>query len=523
MIGRKITILLFVSVCLANLLYAQNKSESFDEFRKNLHKGFNADREKKLNDFNEFRRQINAEYAAFIRNAWVKEESEPAEEVPVRPEPAKPVAKDPAAALPSSTPIDVDVVISSKKADPAPVKPQFKKTDAVPKPVETPGYDRAQNPFLVNPTELVDPAVDFNYYGTDCYISYEDAKQFRLARIDENSVANAWLELSDDKYMPLINECMAWKEKLDMSDWGYYMFLKKMTFEFFSGDMQNEAVLMQMFILTQSGYKVRLARAEGKYSKSNRLVLLIPSENCIYRYSYLVVGDAKYYVMDSSQEKQSYYLLEREFPKERYLSLDIPLGSKFNVSSVGSRTLVSKRYPQLRVSVSSNKNLIDFYNDYPISGDWNIYARTSLSESLKKQLYPAIKRSIAGKSKLEAANIILNFVQTAFEYATDQEQFGRERPLFADESVYYPYCDCEDRSIMYASIVRDLLGLDVVLLEYPEHLATAVCFGNEAVSGDYLTVNGRKYVVCDPTYIGASVGDAMTKLKKSKVKVITIN
>ncbi len=519
--------MLFVGVCLTNLLYAQNKSESFDDFRKNLHKGFNADREKKLNDFNEFRRQINAEYAAFIRNAWRKEDSKPAEEVPARPEPPKPVVRDPQV-LPTSDPIPVDVVISSKKSDPpGSVKPEFRKPADIPKQVpetEMPDDNKMQNPFLVNPTALVDPAVDFDYYGTNCYISYEDAKQFKLSRIDENSIADAWLELSDDKYLPLINECMAWRQKLNMSDWGYYLFLKKMTAEFFSYETSNEGTLMQMYILTQSGYKVRMARAVGKYSKTSHLVLLIPSENCIYRYSYLLVDDVKYYVIDTAtEEPQQYYLLDREFPKEQYLSLAIPKGGKFEMQAGRNRTLVSKRYPNMRATVTTNKNLIDFYNDYPVSGDWNIYARTSLSESLKQQLYPAIKRNIAGKSKTEAANIILNFVQTAFEYATDQEQFGRERPLFADESVYYPYCDCEDRSIMYASIVRDLLGLDVVLLEYPEHLATAVCFGNESVDGDYLTINGRKYVVCDPTYIGASIGDAMSKFKRSKVKVISID
>ena len=89
-------------------------------------------------------------------------------------------------------------------------------------------------------------------------------------------------------------------------------------------------------------------------------------------------------------------------------------------------------------------------------------------------MYPKLTQQIKGKSQKDAANILIDFVQTAFEYQTDDVQFGYERPLFADETFFYPYSDCEDRSILFAHLVKDLLGLDVVLLYYPGHLATAV-------------------------------------------------
>ena len=116
-------------------------------------------------------------------------------------------------------------------------------------------------------------------------------------------------------------------------------------------------------------------------------------------------------------------------------------------------------------------------------------------------------------------NILINFVQTAFQYQTDEQQFGYEKPFFVEELFYYPYSDCEDRSMLFSYLVRKLLGLDVVLLDYPNHIATAVCFkGN--VGGDYLMVNGRKYTVCDPTYIGASIGMTMPKFKTVAAKVL---
>ena len=65
------------------------------------------------------------------------------------------------------------------------------------------------------------------------------------------------------------------------------------------------------------------------------------------------------------------------------------------------------------------------------------------------------------------------------------------------------------------------MGLEVVLLYYPNHLATAVRF-NEDVSGDYLTLKGKKFVVCDPTYVNARVGMTMPKMDNSKAIAVTL-
>lgn len=70
-------------------------------------------------------------------------------------------------------------------------------------------------------------------------------------------------------------------------------------------------------------------------------------------------------------------------------------------------------------------------------------------------------------------------------------------------------------------LVRDLLGLKCILIYYPSHLASAVCF-NQQVKGDYILLNGNKYVVCDPTYIGAPVGLTMPNMDNESAKVIIL-
>ena len=66
--------------------------------------------------------------------------------------------------------------------------------------------------------------------------------------------------------------------------------------------------------------------------------------------------------------------------------------------------------------------------------------------------------------------------------------------------------------------MKDLLGLEVVLLLYPGHLATAVHY-TEPLSGSYFTMDGKTWFISDPTYIGANVGECMPKYAKTNPEV----
>lgn len=484
----KSIVLIFTFLLSFKILLAQ----TFDDYRRQASDKFNTYKAEEIRKFREYRDRVNAEYAEYMRRAWPEYKAKPAEPVPPRPEPPKPVVKDPDA-RPSNDPIPFDDILPT----PAPVLPP---QPVVPLPV---------------PEKPVTPSFAFSFYGTPCTIGLEDGHRFSLTGASENNVADAWKRLSSDTYLSVVSECLSWRDKLQLCDWGYVRFLERMTTAFFPPDRLNEARLLQMYILTQSGYKVRIARAD------NRLVLLLPSKDNIYKYAYLNIGGCRYYVVDPTLRSRSFYVFDREFPKEQFFSLQITREPLFSMRAADPRQLVAKHYSEVSATVSTNRNLIDFYDDYPLSSAWNYYAQASLSSPVKEQLYPVLQKAIAGKDKATAANILIDWVQTAFAYKTDGEQFGQERPLFADETLHYPYSDCEDRAILYSVLVRDLLGLDVVLLHYPGHLATAVHFEDE-VTGDHLMIDGRKYIVCDPTYIGASIGDAMPQYKQTIAEIVKI-
>lgn len=460
---------------------------------------YNTFRKEVQVDYHDFRNRANREYAEFVRKAWKQYQALPAiprpkEETPIPPtiypegEEGKPI---------ESNPISIDEVVPVTKPIPQS------------KPVA---------PIKENP-QPIENSFRFRFFGTEANVRLHDHLRFYLSSCSGEELARAWEICSRKEYDNVIRDCLKIRMQHKLCDWAYLLMLKEMTDSFF-GTSCNESVLLMAYLYCQSGYKMRLGQS------GNKLVFLYASQYNIYDQPYYEVSGEKFYPMDC-QEKEL-RICEASFPNEQSLSLAIheEMSLARNISPI--RRLQAKRYPEMKVEVSVNKNLVDFYNVYPASEwnddfmtRWGMYANTPLHRDVKKTLYPALLSSVKGKSQQEAVAYLLNFVQTAFVYEYDDKVWGRDRAFFAEETLYYPYCDCEDRSILFSRLVRDLLGLKVALIYYPGHLATAVCFTGQ-VNGDYIVIGDMRYTICDPTYINAPVGISMPGMDNRIAKAILL-
>jgi len=162
------------------------------------------------------------------------------------------------------------------------------------------------------------------------------------------------------------------------------------------------------------------------------------------------------------------------------------------------------------------------YFEYYPQTEYEVYFAAPLSQEAKNSLLPQLAAIVKGKSEVEVVNILLRFVQTAFKYKVDAEQFGREKPFFPDEILYYPYSNCKDRAIFFAYLIRSLLHYQVVGLYYPDHVAAAVNFQG-TVGGDAVVVQGKKFIICDPTYVNANIGMCMPQFKNVAPSIIAIH
>jgi hypothetical protein len=166
---------------------------------------------------------------------------------------------------------------------------------------------------------------------------------------------------------------------------------------------------------------------------------------------------------------------------------------------------------------------------------WDVYANTPLSDEVKSQLYPQLRKYILNYGQQAAVNVLLDWVQTSCKFtsrAKRQTSTAKpiDRPFYPEEMLYYLNGDSEDFAILFSRIVRDLMGLDVALVNYTakvdgktfNHMATAVCFTDD-VEGDAVTIGEQRYVIADPTYQGAPVGRTHPHCDNSTATIIRLN
>ena len=349
-----------------------------------------------------------------------------------------------------------------------------------------------------------------NFCGQKVYVDKSLKGVCSIGNMRENAIADAYEAMSKADYKALVDDCRKVKKELNLNDWGIFLFVREASKTLCTDE--NAAVVMQQFLLNELGYKSKMARRADR----NQMLLFVAADCQVYGHPYFTKDGLNYYNLTSNESCQ-FYMCQEDSPKAKSkLNMQVNHAPALNAGMVNS--VHKNRSGSVAVSVDVPKSLMEFYGSMP-QCDYSVYVNAEVNPSVASKVLSTLAPLVNGKGEAEAANLLINFVQTGFQYATDQEQFGYEKPFFVEELFYYPYCDCEDRSVLYSYLVRNLLKLDVVLLDYPNHIATAVCF-NENVSGDFVTVGGKKYVVCDPTYIGASIGKAMPQFKNVAAKVL---
>ena len=261
------------------------------------------------------------------------------------------------------------------------------------------------------------------------------------------------------------------------------------------------------------GYDIRLS------SCGNQLLLLVPFNQQVYERSYLFIDGKKYYVFydDSTSKVQNAGIYTCRLPNETDKGRNIDL--TIRGGNIGIKTGVAHRFSmsdgKISLQGSVDEGTMEAIRRYP-QIDIPFYAMSTIDSNFHRSLLTQVKEQMQGCSEKESVYRILHFVQYAFDYATDGEQHGYEKPYFIEENFYYPKNDCEDRAILFAFLVRNVLGLDVHLVQYPGHECTAVNFTTSQMNGDGYMYKGKAFYICDPTFIGASIGQCMPDYRNVK-------
>jgi hypothetical protein len=475
--------------------YSQSDKNAFRQYRDQQKANYAQYVQQTEADYRAFRDSLNREYAAFLAKEWDSFELRKPEP-PIKNPIAAPPVYNPTRPQPKPLEVPVQVVL--------PVRPKPVIPDHLPKP----------------DIDLPKQVVNMVFFGTDIWVKELPKSKLYLSGVAEKGVAEYWLSLSQLPHYEWKNDALRIKNELNLNDWGVYQLLNHFFKLYFPQGSGNEQVIFTVFMLNQMDYQAKIGR------NGNELMPLIAFQQDVYNSLYFTYGNKtsiKYSALNPTHKNISNIQtcgIDYAIALNK-VDLSIQTSPDFAIDAVTKALTPDKGVNTYEIEY--NQNRVDFYKDYPCVY-YTVHAEAALDEivleSINEQILPAIK----DKTQEEAVNWLLHFIQNAFEYKTDFEQFGYERWFFAEETIASSYSDCEDRAILFAQLVRRLLGMSVVLIHYPNiHLATAVKFNNSQTKGDYVTLDGEDYLICDPTYLNAGIGRSMPDLKNTKVELIRLS
>ncbi len=520
--------LLFISVLslsLSSIAMAQTPApsgrQSFDEFRKSL-----------FDDYNSFRKGILERYDQFLEGAWVDYQQFKGEEAYSVPKPkaaprttpdrsflssVKPSTPEQKGSPSPQSPV-TDRVPSSPAVPAAdntpasPTSPAKPSSKAVPLAPSTPASNSPASPGPSAPgeTPVESPAssgddFSFSFYEIELQMPETDIKLAKKLSTPQDYAAQ-WRKLANDPQARLLLGAVEKKAaEMNLNDYLKSELASSYIDSRYGSVDASSRMSLKHFLLANMGYGVRLG-----INGNNQPLLLIPCKQTVYGRLFIKVDGKKYYVfgIDGYDVAASgnASISTCQLPKNNDIGLDMDLRlNGLNLPYKPHKYNLS--FGDLSISGEVNGAMFPMLYRYPQmpTGD---FARSYVSKEVRDDVVRQFKLQLEGRDQRKAVDDLLQFVQGAFEYATDDDNHGFEKPYLFEETLFYDKCDCEDRAIFYTYLLWNVLGVENHLINYPGHESAAVTL-SQPIKGDAYSHEGRVFYISDPTYIGARTGMCM--------------
>lgn len=341
-------------------------------------------------------------------------------------------------------------------------------------------------------------------------------------RPSEESVKAFYQTVKAAEYRPLIDSLLAYKEKHQLNDWLYYQLIRKTAQQISpKADNYTRYTLYKWFLLSKSGYDARLAISGDKI--------------IFYVYNNEDISDIPFFMVDN---KKYMCLNYHDYPKAN-LNLDPPLPVRVDVpeaknafsykvtrmpdfkpESYFEKDLeFSYRQKAYHFKVKLNTEVETIFKNYP-GVDFEAYFNIPLSKETYSSLIPLLKNNTKGMNQKKGVDYLMQFTRYAFLYEEDEENFGKEKRLSPEETLFSEHSDCDDRAALFFYLVREIYNLPMIAVLYPTHITMAVEF-NKPV-GKPIIYKGKSYSFCEPTpqKENLRMGQVSAKLRNTPYEIV---
>lgn len=174
--------------------------------------------------------------------------------------------------------------------------------------------------------------------------------------------------------------------------------------------------------------------------------------------------------------------------------------------------------------------LFEYYRDIPRDPDYAEYVKDPDDDRYLSLLCDKLSEADVKSDWTGKIDFVLSFVQS-LKYANDSLTGFDEYPRYPIETLVEECGDCEDTSILFVSIVREM-GYGSVLLRFDDsqHMAAGVSISEEVIANwpenyplTYYESKGERYAYCETTGSGWRIGEKPDWVRDSGAAVIHLD
>lgn len=356
----------------------------------------------------------------------------------------------------------------------------------------------AQKSWAYRANEKVE--INFNFYGDTIHIPFADFHFVDFNhQLSEENIASFYEEVQATDYESVLSALLTYKQQKKASDWVYYQLIRK-TAQNISPKAENyeRYTLYKWFFLAKSGYDTRLVIFNDK------ILFYVYSNDNIYNLPVFTQNGKQYVCLNY----HDYGKINFEKEMKNASSISIPEGTKAFSYKVTQLPDFTKQYSQSKeltfnyknkkynFKIELNPEVDTIFKNYPVV-DFESYFNIPLSKKTYQSLIPKLKEEVAGLQEMKGVDYLMEFTRNAFLYEDDNDNFGKEKRLSPEQTLFNQHSDCDDRVALFFYLVKEIYNRPMIVLLYPTHVTIAVNF--EKNIGTPVYYNNMAFTICEPT------------------------
>jgi hypothetical protein len=340
-------------------------------------------------------------------------------------------------------------------------------------------------------------------------------------KVSEEYIKDCYNRVNNGKYTAIIDSLLTYKRKHQLNDWLYYQLIRKTAQQISPKKQDYERyTFYKWFLLGKSGYDARLTISD------NRIIFYVYNDEDISDIPFVMFKNKKY--MCLNHHDYAYADLNKVPPYDMISMPEAKASFSYKVTRMPDfkpedyyekQIQFSYKHKVYHFNIKLNPDVETIFINYPVV-DFESYFNIPLSKETYGSLVPLLKKNLDGMNQKKGIDYLMHFTRYAFLYEDDDRNFGKEKRLSPEETLFSKYSDCDDRAALFFYLVKEIYDLPMIALLYPTHITMAVQFDKPV--GEPIVYKGKTYSICEPTpqKENLNIGQLSAKLKNIPYKVV---